>query len=99
MPDRSIAFRREVATDETGNWIIVWQSFDPLDGAIDVDSDILFVAGFGWYWWESRGFMQPPSGGSLVLMGLAAIAYVLVRAMLFRSRQLHRQMRQRTGPG
>lgn len=58
----------------------------------------LFVAGFGWYWWESRGFLQRPSGGSLALMGLAAIAYVLVRAMLFRSRQLYRQMRQKTGP-
>ncbi len=29
----------------------------------------VFVGGFGWYWWDSKGFLQPPSNGPLLLMG------------------------------
>lgn len=54
----------------------------------------VFIAGFCWYWWDSRGFVQMSSPGPFVLMGLAASAYVVVRAMLFRNRQLRKSMRQ-----
>jgi len=52
----------------------------------------VFVGGFAWYWWDSRGFVAPPSGGPLVLMGLAALAYVVVRALLFQNRRVQRAM-------
>jgi hypothetical protein len=52
-----------------------------------------FIAGFGWYWLDSNGFSQTPSVGPFVIMGLAAIAYVVVRALLFRCRQLKKAMR------
>jgi len=54
----------------------------------------LFIAAFCWFWWESRGFAVMPSPGPFVLMGLAALAYVVVRVLIFRSRQLRKSMRQ-----
>lgn len=54
----------------------------------------LFIAGFCWYWWDSRGFADMASPGPFILMGLAALAYIVVRAMLFRNRQQLKSMRQ-----
>lgn len=53
----------------------------------------VFIAGFGWYWWDSRGFSQASSLGPFVVMGLMTVAYLLVRALLFRCRQLRKAMR------
>jgi hypothetical protein len=53
----------------------------------------VFIAAFGWYWLDSQGFGGPSSMGPFILMGLAAIAYLVVRALLFRSRQVHKSMR------
>ena len=50
----------------------------------------LFLAAFGWYWWESGDFQQAPSAGPLGLIVLAATAYLVNRFLLFRAR---RQMR------
>jgi len=54
----------------------------------------LFIGGFCWYWWESLGFSQAASAGPFVLMGVAAVAYLAVRAMLFRARQKRKSMQQ-----
>ena len=59
----------------------------------------LFLGGFGWYWWDSSGFTQPPTVGPFVLMGLAGAAYIVVRALLFRNRQLRKAMRHKPGLG
>ena len=53
----------------------------------------VFIAAFSWYWWDSRGFSGASSVGPFILMGLAAIAYLVVRALLFRSRQVQKSMR------
>ena len=53
----------------------------------------LFVAAFGWYWWESGGFVKPPTVGPTVLMTAAAFAYLVVRGLLFRARQRRKAMR------
>ena len=53
----------------------------------------VFIGAFGWYWWDSRGFSGASSIGPFILMGLAASAYLVVRALLFRSRQVQRSMR------
>ena len=55
----------------------------------------LFVAAFGWYWWDSQGFSQTASIGPFILMGLAATGYVVIRALLFRSRQQRKALRQK----
>jgi hypothetical protein len=55
----------------------------------------VMLAAFGWYWWDSGDFGEPPSTGPLLLMGLAAVAYLVVRALLFRNRQLQKAQRQR----
>jgi ribosomal protein L37E len=55
----------------------------------------VLLGAFGWYWWDSKGFVEPPSNGPLILMGLAALAYMVVRAFLFRNRQLEKSMRAR----
>lgn len=57
----------------------------------------LFVGGFGWYWWDSRGFVEAPSIGPFVLMGLAAVAYLVVRALLFRCRQQRKALMREFG--
>ena len=53
----------------------------------------VFVAAFGWYWLDSQGFSGASSAGPFILMGLAAIAYLVVRVLLFRSRQVQKSMR------
>jgi hypothetical protein len=53
----------------------------------------VFIAGFAWYWWESRGFSQASSIGPFVLMGVAALAYLVVRALLFNARRQRKAMR------
>jgi hypothetical protein len=52
-----------------------------------------FVAGFCWYWLDSRGFSEVPSAGPFILMGISALAYLVVRGFLFRSRQVQKSMR------
>lgn len=47
----------------------------------------IFVAGFGWYWWDTRGFQQSSSMGPLVVQGVAAVAYIAIRGMLFTARR------------
>lgn len=55
----------------------------------------VFVAAFGWYWWDSKGFSEPSSAGPFILMGIAAVAYLVVRGFLFQSRHQQRKMRQK----
>ena len=55
----------------------------------------VFVAAFGWYWWDSKGFSEPSSAGPFILMGIAAVAYLVVRGFLFHSRHQQRKMRQK----
>jgi len=54
----------------------------------------VFIGGFCWYWWDSGGFTRAPSVGPFILMGIAAVAYLVVRILLFRSRQKRKLMRQ-----
>ena len=53
-----------------------------------------FVAGFGWYWWGSRGFTQATHAGPFVLMAVAALGYLVTRAFLFDARRKRRKMRE-----
>ncbi|MEJ2383376.1 MAG: zinc ribbon domain-containing protein [Xanthomonadales bacterium] len=55
----------------------------------------VFIAGFGWYWWASRGFTQATHAGPYILMGVAALAYLVVRGFLFHARQQRRKQMQR----
>lgn len=52
----------------------------------------LFVAAFGWYWWESSGFQRQPTAGPLSLLALGALAYVINRFLLFRARRALRNI-------
>jgi len=54
-----------------------------------------FVAAFGWYWWDSGGFEHQSSSGPFILMGIAAVAYLFVRVLLFRSRQRQKALRKK----
>lgn len=53
----------------------------------------VFVVAFGWYWLDSSGFSEASSVGPFILMGISALAYLVVRGFLFRSRQLKKSMR------
>lgn len=59
----------------------------------------LFVGGFGWYWWASKGFVAPPTIGPFILMAVAALAYLVVRIFLFHARQQRKRMRRKAGLG
>lgn len=52
-----------------------------------------FVAGFGWYWGSTGGFQHSSSTGPYIVMALAAVAYIAVRALLFINRHKQRAMR------
>ena len=55
----------------------------------------VFVGGFGWYWWASRGFAEPSPSGPFILMGLSAVAYLAVRGLLFHARHQRNAMRRK----
>jgi hypothetical protein len=59
----------------------------------------LLLGGFGWFWWESAHFSRMSSYGPLVLMGIAASAYLVVRVLLFRARSERRALRRGAGAG
>jgi hypothetical protein len=47
----------------------------------------VFLAAFGWYWWDTSWFQQQPSLAPLLLVGLTTIAYLAIRVLLFRARR------------
>lgn len=55
----------------------------------------VFVAAFGWFWWDSGGFEHPSSPGPFVLMGVSAVAYLIVRLLLFRNRHRQKTLRRK----
>jgi len=59
----------------------------------------VFVAAFGWYWWESGGYTQPTSSGPFIAMLFAAIAYMGVRGLLFQARRKLKLLRQAAPKG
>jgi TRAP-type C4-dicarboxylate transport system permease small subunit len=52
----------------------------------------LFLAAFGWYWWESSGFQAKPTLGPMGLIVIAAVAYLVNRVLLFQARRKMRQL-------
>lgn len=52
----------------------------------------LFLAAFGWYWWESSDFQRQPSMGPLALLAAGALAYLVIRYLLFRARRRMRDL-------
>jgi len=57
----------------------------------------VFLAGFGWFWWESDGFVQLPPAGPFVLMGLCAFVYLCLRVVLFQAQRTQRELKQGIG--
>jgi len=53
----------------------------------------VFVAAFGWFWWETAGFEHQSSIGPFVLMGIATLAYLVLRILLFRNRRHQKELR------
>jgi len=56
----------------------------------------VFIAAFCWYWWASQGFTEPSPLGPFILMGLSALAYLAVRAVLFRERRQQKEIRRKS---
>lgn len=54
----------------------------------------VFLAAFAWYWWDSEGFSRMASAGPFIAMGIAAVAYLVVRGLLFKARQQRKAIRQ-----
>jgi hypothetical protein len=54
----------------------------------------VFLGGFGWYWWSSGGFQVQSSIGPYYLMGLSAVAYLVVRALLFQTKHRQKKLKQ-----
>lgn len=55
----------------------------------------VFMVAFGWYWWDSAGFEHRSSAGPFIVMGLAVLAYLLVRGLLLRDRRRQKALRQK----
>jgi len=52
----------------------------------------LFVGAYGWYWWESSDFQVLPSPGPVAVVALGAVAYLVVRVLMFRARRKQREL-------
>lgn len=53
----------------------------------------LFLAAFGWYWWDTTGFQQASSPGPVILLGVGTLAYLVVRVLLAQARRALRKLR------
>jgi len=51
------------------------------------------VAGFGWFWWGTSGFQHSSPPGPFILMGLSALAYLVVRALLFQAERKYKELK------
>lgn len=52
------------------------------------------IAAFAWYWIATDGFQAPVgTNGPFYLMGVGAVAYLVVRGLLFRARRQKKQNR------
>jgi len=54
----------------------------------------LMLAGFGWYWFGGGAFGERTEMGPIVLVALGAVAYVVVRVLLFNARRALRGLAQ-----
>jgi len=55
----------------------------------------VFLAAFGWYWWDSGGFEHRSSGAPFIVMGITAVVYLFIRVLLLRNRQRQRMLRKK----
>lgn len=55
----------------------------------------VFLGAFGWYWLETDNFQRSSSSGPLYLLGAGAVAYLVVRVMMYRARAKQRRMNAR----
>lgn len=47
----------------------------------------VFLAGFGWYWWDTAGFVERSSLGPILLLAASTVGYLAIRALLFQARR------------
>jgi hypothetical protein len=52
----------------------------------------LFLVAFGWYWIDTEGFLNRSSMGPFVLLGIAAVAYMIIRAYLYKYKSALRKL-------
>jgi FtsH-binding integral membrane protein len=52
----------------------------------------LFLAAFGWYWWDTSGFLHQSTAAPIVLLAIIALAYLVMRVLLFRARKTLKQL-------
>lgn len=52
----------------------------------------LFLGAFGWYWWASGGFQEPPTSGPMLLVAFSSVAYLFIRVLLFLARRELRKL-------
>lgn len=88
-------FQRGEASDEDLHAFSVRQARDRIYRLNMISYAVMtvFVAAFGWFWWVTAGFRQPSPAGPFILMGLSALAYLVVRGLLFIARGRFRQLK------
>ena len=47
----------------------------------------VFLAAFGWYWFDTSGYQQQSSYGPIILLVLGSVAYLAIRVLLFRAKK------------
>ena len=55
----------------------------------------VFVAAFGWYWWQTGGFRQTSSPAPFIVMEVSAVSYLVVRGLLYQARRKQKQLRRK----
>jgi hypothetical protein len=52
-----------------------------------------FLAAFGWYWWDTAGFVQASGPGPVIAIGVATVVYLAIRAFLFQASREMKKLR------
>jgi len=53
----------------------------------------VFLAAFGWYWWDTAGFVRASGSGPVIAIGLATVAYLTIRVYLFLAQREVKKLR------
>jgi hypothetical protein len=53
----------------------------------------VFGLGFGWYWWQSKGFFLPSGKGPFMVMGLSVLAYLVLRVFMLQAERKLRALK------
>ena len=47
----------------------------------------MFLAAFGWYWWDTSGFLHQSAAAPVALLAVISVGYLVIRLLQFKARK------------